>query len=475
MSDVALPPVLRPLAHWAAGLDAACLPEGTDQAIANTALDWAGAAIAGTAHPLFAPYVAAFAACGAPGPGGDGCRVVGDARAWSTVDAAAANAAISHFWEFDDAHRAATMHPGITVWPAVFALAQARPGIDVATMRAAVVAGYEVGIRVGTLLGKQHYAVCHSTATAGTFCAAAAAARLLGLDGEQTLSALGHAGTQAAGLWQFLDDGVTDAKAFHAGLAVRNGVTAALLAEAGIPGAPRILEGPRGMLAAWHLAPRLDGDFVPAAGAALEITRTTIKGWPVCGQMHSLLDATETLHKRLRLPPNELTRILVEVPTALLDIADVKRPASVSQMKFSTSFCVAVLLSGGSLPFAGFDERLLRDDALHRLADRIDLVTSPAFDVRFPQERPARITVTTRAGETASEERSFRRGDPEAPWPWAPLVERFRAIVGLAEIGPAAQQGIIDWCAGFGRGDAVSPRAEAIFRGPRAPAQTIAA
>ena len=238
--------VLRPLAHWAAGLQAESLPEGCNQAVANTALDWAGAAIAGTAHGLYAPYVATFAACGGPSPSGDGCRVVGDARGWPVAEAAAANATISHLWEFDDAHRVATMHPGVTVWPAVFALAQARRGIGVAEMRAAVVAGYEVGIRVGALLGKQHYAVCHTTATAGAFGAAAAAARLLGLDGERTLSALGHAGTQAAGLWQFLDDGATDAKAFHAGLAVRNGVTAALLAEAGLPGAPRILEGPRG-------------------------------------------------------------------------------------------------------------------------------------------------------------------------------------------------------------------------------------
>ena len=468
-------PLLRPLAGWAAGLDARNLPPGTDAALGNTALDWAGAAIAGTAHPLHGPYVAAMAACGRPTPNGAGCRVLGDGRVWPLAEAAAANAAISHFWEFDDAHRLATMHPGITVWPAVFALAQARPGVRVEDMRAAVVAGYEVGLRVGALLGKAHYAVCHTTATAGAFGAAAAAARLLGLDEAGTLSAFGHAGTQAAGLWQILDDGATDAKAFHAATAVRNGLTAALLAEAGVTGASRILEGSRGMFAAWKLEPVREADLVPAPGAALEIVRTTIKGWPVCGQMHSVLDATEFLSLAHRPAPDALERVRVDVPSALLAIADVKRPRTVGEMKFSTTFCVALLLSGGTLPFAGFDETRLGDEAVHRLAERVELVADPAFDERFPKERPARVTLWTRNGDVHVEERSWRRGDPEQPWAWDPLVARFHDIAGLAEVTAEARRAVVDWCGRFGRGEPVPVAADAIFDLPLAGLRGVAA
>jgi 2-methylcitrate dehydratase PrpD len=88
----------------------------------------------------------------------------GKQRAWGPVEAAAANAAISHFWEFDDSHRSAMMHPGITVLPAVLALAQARPETTVADLRAAVVAGYEAGLRMGAHLGKAHSATNHTTA-----------------------------------------------------------------------------------------------------------------------------------------------------------------------------------------------------------------------------------------------------------------------------------------------------------------------
>jgi len=456
---------------WLQGLASACagddLANGATvgPALANTALDWAGAAIAGTAHPWYAKYIAAFAA--GAGPAAQGGAVFGDSRAWPLPEAAAVNAAISHFWEFDDVHRTSTMHPGITVYPAVFALAQALPKPDVSRMRAAVVAGYEAGTRIGTLLGKQHYAISHTTATAGCFAAAAAAANMLGLTAEQTLWAFGHAGTQAAGLWQFLDDGAVDAKPFHAASAVRNGLTAALMARAGITGATRILEGKRGMLAAWDLA-RMEGQQAQLQpGDTPEITRATIKSWPVCGQMHSLLDATEALRQRPDFPAGSFARIRVDVPTPLLDIADVKSPTTISALKFSTSFCVALLLSGHTLPFSGLSEAWLTDPNLHALAARIEVVADPAFDRRFPKERPARITIWPESGVPVTEKRSFRRGDPEEPWTWEPLSRRFRDISGIAGIGAAAQDEVIAWCAGFGRGDdALADVREALFIRP---------
>jgi 2-methylcitrate dehydratase PrpD len=459
-------PWLNALAASCAGDD---LARGAQvgPALANTALDWAGAAIAGSAHPWYSKYLAAFAAGAGPAAASPGGTVIGDRRSWPLLEAAAVNAAISHFWEFDDVHRTSTMHPGITVFPAVFALAQAVPGADVARMRAAVVAGYEAGTRIGTLLGKQHYAISHTTATAGCFAAAAAAAKMLGLTTEQTLWAFGHAGTQAAGLWQFLDDGAVDAKPFHAASAVRNGLTAALMAQAGITGATRILEGKRGMLAAWNLARTEAQETQLQPGDTPEITRATIKSWPVCGQIHSLLDATEALLRRPEFPASEIARIRVDVPTPLLDIADVKHPATLSALKFSTSFCVALLLSGRTLPFSGLNEAWLTEPELHALAARIEVIADPAFDRRFPKERPSRITIWPVSGAPITEERSFRRGDPEDPWTWGPLSRRFRDISGIAGISPRAQDEVIAWCAGFGRGDEDLPAVqEALFVRP---------
>ncbi|WP_052402536.1 MmgE/PrpD family protein [Muricoccus aerilatus] len=458
-------PALKPLADWVSGPGPARLTPPVNGMLAALALDWAGALAAGTTHPLHPRYVASFAALGAPGTreGAGGCAVAGDPRAWPLAEAGAANAAISHFWEFDDTHRAATMHPGITVWPAVMALAQARPRVTVAEMRAAVVAGYEAGLRIGAHLGSAHAATNHMTATAGTFGAAAAAARLLRLDAAEVLSAFGHAGTQAGGLWQFLDDGATDAKALHPAIAVRNGLTAALLAEARIPGAPRVLEGARGMLAAWKIAPEPSASLVP--DGAPQILTTTIKSWPVCGQMHSLLDATQDLARRAALHPAEIGTVRVEAPQALLDIAGIRQPVNVSEAKFSTTFCVALALLGGDLSFGGFGRTGLDDASVRGLAERIEVLAPPDFNARYPKERPARLTVTTRDGRTLVEERSFRRGDPEAPWPWDALVERFHGIAGLAVADVASREAMVAWCRGFGSGDpALDPTARAVFR-----------
>ncbi|MBP0493755.1 MmgE/PrpD family protein [Pararoseomonas indoligenes] len=459
-------PALQDLAEWVAAADGAAGDGVVESALACSALDWAGALIAGTAHDLYPRYIAAFAAMAAPGA--VGCAVAGDVRGWAPVEAAAANAAISHLWEFDDSHRAAMMHPGITVWPAVVALAQARPGVTVADMRAAVLAGYEAGLRIGAHLGKAHAATNHVTATAGTFGAAAAAARLLRLDAAATLSAFGHTGTQAAGLWQFLEDGATEAKAVHPAAAVRNGVTAAMLAEAGIPGAAHVLEGRRGMLAAWKLTPEPGASLAPE-GPPMILT-ATIKGWPVCGQMHSLLDATQDLVRKAGLRAEEIATVRAEAPQALLDVAGLRRPANTGDAKFSTSFCLALMLSGGDLSFTGFDGRAVRDEAVQALADRIEVQAIPEFSARYPRERPARITVTTGNGRALSEERSFRRGDPEAPWEWEPLVERFQGIAGLAMRNPAAREAVVAWCRAFGAADPALDRGAApFFRAGTAP------
>lgn len=414
-------PWLAPLADWVASLDAATLPPATCARVRDAALDWWGALAAGAAHPLAARYRAALA-----GDGIGDASLAGDTHLRPPVAAAAANAALSHLAEVDDGHRLAIMHPGVTVMPVVFALGETLD-LRAADLCAAIVGGYEVGLRVGALLGKAHYAVCHVTATAGCFAAAAAAARLLRLSAAQTLHAFGHAGTQAAGLWQFLDDGAETAKAFHAATAVRNGFTAARLAESGIPGATRILEGPRGLLAAFHLA------AAPAILAApiappFQIQTVTIKGWPTCGQMHSCLDAVRDLLTATPVDPSEIVAVRVRGPKAQLDVAGRRDPRTFEEAKFSTAFCVAFLVAEGRLDFANFSAAALERDDVRALAARVAVSEDPAMTARFPADRPAAVEIETADGRVLRAERAFRRGDPEAPWTFPELVERFDAI-----------------------------------------------
>jgi 2-methylcitrate dehydratase PrpD len=162
----------------------------------------------------------------------------------SPLFAAMVNAASAHMVEQDDVHNGSVFHPAAVVFPPAIATAQAlgRSGRE---LLAACVAGYEVGIRVGEVLGRSHYKIFHTTGTAGTLAAAAAVGRLLNLTEEQMLDAFGSAGTQAAGLWEFLRD-AADSKQLHTAKAAANGLTAAYLAQDGFTGARAIMEGAQG-------------------------------------------------------------------------------------------------------------------------------------------------------------------------------------------------------------------------------------
>ena len=446
-TDPTATPWLQPLAEWTATLDSTTLPARVLTRVADSAIDWWGAIGAGCQHRLAEPYRQALATTlGAAGVYQSGCSVAGWQGLYRLEQAAAANAAISHLAEVDDGHKLAVMHPAVSVFPAVIALAENLTS-DLQDLQAAIIAGYEVCLKVGTLLGKEHYAVCHTTATAGSFGATAAAARLLKLTPEQTLMAFGHVGTQAAGLWQILDDKAEEAKAFHPAAATRNGLTAVSLALRGLPAASRVLEGPRGMLKAWGLTGDPSVLAIPQEDC-YQIETTTLKGWPVCGQMHTSLDAMNDLLAQI--PDSEgVEKVEVFAPQAQLNIANNPNPQSFEEAKFSSKLCLAFLLYQGKLDFANFTADVLSIDDLKSLMEKIHIIEDPALTARFPQERPARVEITLKSGEVLVKDRSFRRGDPEQPWKWQELVARFNALT--PQLSEESRKHITDWCLACGQ------------------------
>ncbi|MGA8761179.1 MAG: MmgE/PrpD family protein [Stellaceae bacterium] len=174
--------------------------------------------------------------------------VFGDSKTWTPAIAALLNGALGHSLDFDDTHADASLHPSATIVPAAFAVGE-MTGASGREVLTAIVAGYEVCCRLGNALDPtSHYARgFHPTATAGTYGAAAAASKLLGLSEAQLISAFGVSGSQAAGSLQFL---VNDAwnKRYQVGAAAMNGVIAASLARNDFVGAIESVEGKHGLL-----------------------------------------------------------------------------------------------------------------------------------------------------------------------------------------------------------------------------------
>jgi 2-methylcitrate dehydratase PrpD len=198
---------------------------------------------------------------------------------------------LAHTLELDDLHSASVTHPGCVVVPAAITIggASAAPGL---TILDAVLHGYEACCRIGAAVGLAHYRMWHSAATCGPFGSAMAAAHLLGLDDRQAQDALGNAGTQSAGLWQFLESGAMS-KHLHAGHAAEAGITAAELANNGFSGPPKILEGSRGIFVA--SCPDADPEAILREPSMVwQLLETSIKPWPSCRHTHHKSNSRKT-------------------------------------------------------------------------------------------------------------------------------------------------------------------------------------
>src|SRR5579864_5248129 len=271
-------PITRTLVFYSHALNSKDLGGDVVEHTKYLLLDYLGAAIAGSLSESSQTAYRMIARSASPGP----CTVIGTASQSSPEFAALANGAAAHSLELDDTHQAGSIHPGVVMFSTAIALSEIHPDIDVGRFVTAVVAGYEVAARLGMALQpKYHYELgFHPTPTCGVFGAAVTAAKLLRLSEEQMLSAVGIAGSMAAGSLEFLADGAWT-KRLHPGLAAQNGILAAKLAAEGFRGPGTILEGRDGFLSAYsrNSKPEL---VIEGLGQSFEIVRTSVKPHACC-------------------------------------------------------------------------------------------------------------------------------------------------------------------------------------------------
>ncbi len=365
---------------------------------------------------------------------------------------------LAHIVEMDDLHRPSVVHPGSVVIPAAWALAQAQ-GVDGPTFLRAVLWGYEACCRVGNSVGKGHYAVWHNTATCGPFGSAMAAALLLDLDVHQTRWALGNAGTQAAGLWQFLPDGAMS-KHLHTARGAEAGLTAAQLAGLGFTGPDRILEGPKGFYAG--ACPDPDPTAVTRAPEApWQLQLTSMKPYPCCRHTHPAIDAALTLFGRV--PSHAIQGIEVATYRAAMDVCDRPRPQNPYHAKFSLQHCVAQALTRGQVGFTSFDAPAR--EAAAPLAERVALVHSGDAEGRYPEHWSATVGVATAEGvlEAHCHEAA---GDPQRPLERTQLLAKVDQVLAFAQLAPDQRTGFIDTVLGLTDPGARVPPLAALALGP---------
>jgi 2-methylcitrate dehydratase PrpD len=330
---------------------------------------------------------------------------------------------LTHILETDDLHRASVTHPGCVVVPVVLSVGAQREigGID---LLCAILQGYEAMCRVGNAVGAAHYRIWHNTATCGPFGSAMATASLLSLDDEQTQHALGNAGTQSSGLWQFLDTGAMS-KHLHAGRAAESGLLAAELAALGFTGPPKILEGEKGFFAA--ACPDAQPARVLAdPGEPWQLVATSIKPWPSCRHTHPSIDAA--LRIREQLAGSDVIEVQADVYQAALDVCDRPDPRTEYEAKFSLSHCIAAALADGFVNSESFDS-----DSRRRLAPlrtRISAAVGEPFRSAYPDQYwGAKVSATTSDGRMLTVERKGCKGDPESPLSREEMIDKAKMLM----------------------------------------------
>jgi 2-methylcitrate dehydratase PrpD len=394
------------LAAFAAGVDFDDIPTSVVARAADLFVDWFGSALAGRSARAV-QTIARFAA--AMGPHDGQSELLIERRTTTPYFAAMVNAAASHVVEQDDVHNGSVFHPATVVFPVALAIAQATGASGRALIEAAT-AGYEVGIRIGEYLGRPHYRIFHTTGTVGTVAAAATAGRLIGLDAKRMLDAFGSAGTQAAGLWEFLRD-AADSKQLHTAHAASAGLASAYLARGGLTGARRILEGVQGMAAG--MTEQADpARLVDGLGSRWALSETSFKYHAACRHTHPAADALLDLMQRERLEADAIERVVAEVHQGAIDVLGaVGEPATIHQAKFSMGTVLGLIAHGGRAGLNDF-ERALERPEVAAFRQRVQMALDPEVDAAYPERWIGKVTVHLKGGGTLAGRVDEPKGDP---------------------------------------------------------------
>jgi 2-methylcitrate dehydratase PrpD len=386
-------------------------------------LDFVGVAVAGSRLPVGQIVTRYYASLG----GRPEATILATGEVLPGINAATVNGVHGHALDMDDGHRRAAGHPAAAVMAAAIAASEMydRPGRE---LLRAIIVGYEVFVRVASLINPAHLRRgFHTTATVGPMAAAAAAATLRPrMDEEIFTRAIGLAGVQGAGLLEVLRDGAM-AKPFQTGRGSAAGLLAVELAASGLEGPRTILEGKDGFLAA--MADPVDASRLRSATDGWAISGIYFKTHAACRHTHPAIDGILQLRDQ-GLRPDAVRSITVRtysVAIGMCGSSDV--PAGAAEAKFSIPFTIALALMRGHAGQSAFVDDIVRDEELRALAARVTVLLDPELDAVYPGRRGARIQVGLADGGELAVEVPLARGEPESPLDRADVSVKFRENV----------------------------------------------
>ena len=411
-------------------LSYAALPSQVTDRVKYLILDYLGVAIRGTMSDSSQPVYRYLNAVHAQP---SGIQVPATSLILDPPAAALALGVAAHSLELDDVVNEASLHPAVSVISAALAsgfLSQSN-GKQIIE---AITAGYELMVKLGIALNPaEHYKRgFHPTATCGTFGAAIAAAKLMGLSRDQITHALGIAGSQAAGSMEFLTDGAYT-KRFHGGWSAHSGLIAAALAGEGFTGPQSIIEGKFGFLHSYSLSASPQR-VLHQWGEPYEVMKTSIKPHACCRYKQGSIDCIIKIMAENELSASDIAAISISILEAgyalVAEPADKKRnPASIVDAQFSMPFGAAIAVLYGNAFLDHYSLETISLPSVKMMMDKVCCQKDSSIEGDFPRKWPARVTITTVDNRRITEELEYPKGDPENPLSWEELINKFRNLV----------------------------------------------
>lgn len=377
----------------------------------------------------------------------------GSATIWGTfptqktnaLNAAFANSAASHSLDYDDLHNPSIIHPACVVVAPALAVCEAEHKSG-KQLIAAICAGYEASGRIGEAVIPESYFFWHTTGTAGTIAAGAAAANALGLNAQQTLMCYGSAGTQAAGLWEFLKEGAMS-KPLHTGKASYSGVLSAYLSKLGFTAASKILEGEKGFCHAMVREPHLEKLTDGLGNGSLKIDFNSFKPYACCKHAHAALYAIQEMRKTYAIKQEDVVKIKLYVNKITNYLINNPSPQTPYGGKFSIQYCSAAMLKYGEVGIAQFSEENIHDQELNSIMQRIEVIQDEAMEqlhIADASKLASRVEIALLNGKNLSMQIDYPKGDPDNPLLWEDICNKFMSLA-VPVYGTKKSSALISW------------------------------
>jgi len=348
--------------------------------------------------------------------------VIGQGFRTSALNAALANGTAAHALDFD--HSFTIMgQPTAPVAPATFALGEAL-GASGRQVIEAYVAGFEVTAKLVHSLRDSAHDGWHAPSTLGSFGAATACSKLLGLDAAKTQMALGSTASMASGI---VANFGTMTKPLHVGLGARNGVLAAKLAGGGYTANPKAIEGGFGFYSVLHENTEIHEQAIEELGRsyALITDGLRIKPYPCGGLTHQVIDSVLEFRAKHGLTAEMIDRVDVDVVKHTFDRIVFRVPQTGIQGKFCMPYLVARAIIDGKIGLHIFTDSAVRDQNVLKLAERVQMNLDSNLKKSDAAGRPCRVTVRLKNGQTFTREAQHAKGGPEHPMSEADLRDKF--------------------------------------------------